>query len=225
MSTPVPGPELSPTAPAPGPTPGTGSGLARASSLPLILGIVAILLAGSALGVSVVSQAHTGPAGAAGAPGPAGAAGARGPNGVNGSQGAPGPGAVLNQTLIYGPGFVVNNTTCNHWPGAQVGITATHAGDLLVSATFYARMYHTSGTGDFGEFALGNTTLDCTTGQELSSTPSAAPSAVYQVTMTVTHLFTVPAAGKYTIYLNSISFGSDQLIIFNANIEGAFFPT
>ncbi|HEV2429090.1 MAG TPA: hypothetical protein VGV64_04480 [Thermoplasmata archaeon] len=195
--------------------------------MPLILGIVAILLAGSALGVSVVSPGHSGPAGAAGATGPAGAAGAagaRGPSGSNGSQGAAGPGALLNQTLLYGSGFIVNNTTCNHWPRAQVGFTVTHAGTFLVSATFYARMYHTSGVDDLGEFAMTNSTTDCTTGGEWANTPAAATTAVYQVTVSLVHQFSVPSAGTYTFYLNGMAYGSDLLIIFNANIEGAFFP-
>ena len=124
-----------------------------------------------------------------------------------------------------GTGLVVNNTTCTNWPGAQVGFTVKTGGTLLISASFYVRMYHSASVGDYGEFALGNTTTDCTTAGEWAVTPPAAPPDIYDVSVSLTHMFSVPAAGHYTIYLNGLDYGSDVMIVFNGNIEGAFFPS
>jgi len=120
-----------------------------------ILTVVALVIAGIALAVTVLKTAEqgeqgpqgftgeTGPAGPTGADGPMGATGAQGPPGINGTKGANGLPEVnhpptMNVTVLTGSYALVGNTTYRYTFNTTVK-TRDIDNDTVQTMVFYRR--------------------------------------------------------------------------------------
>jgi hypothetical protein len=165
------------------------------------------------------AQGPAGPAGAAGATGAMGPVGPQGPIGPTGATGATGAMGATGATGPAGPagsGVIVSTSsgantyftalnTCVNYAGGTVTVNAPAAGTVLVVANAQMILYHTTGTLDEDQIAIGATAMDCGDWQDdvTWSTPAAFPTTSFQLTtFTVQRAFAVPAAGTYTYYLN-----------------------
>ena len=142
-----------------------------------------------------------GPQGVAGAPG---AAGPTGPTGAQGATGAAGSGLIVTNSTIQTT-YLTPLTTCVNYSGGTVTLVAPASGTVLVTANAQVDLYHTIGTFDVVQFAIGATPVDCGDPSHNITweTPGSYPTFTsMQRTFTVTRSFTVPSAGTYTYYLN-----------------------
>ncbi|HEV2520612.1 MAG TPA: hypothetical protein VGX00_08395 [Thermoplasmata archaeon] len=209
-----------------------------AGTVGLVLGVVALVLGGSALGIALSGSGHAGatgaagPAGATGPQGSAGSNGANGVNGVNGTNGAPGaagPGAVVAQVTSLGTTDLTPN--CTYYKGANVSINAPGPGEMVVTATITVAMFHTTGYGINFFASLWNTTGRCA-----PSGPSfvqgglvgALPTGPYYQNLGLVQAFSVKAAGTYTVAVigtATYTAGStDTAAFFWGGVTAVFYP-
>jgi hypothetical protein len=210
-----------------------GQTIANAVTAPLGTngGITVYAKVGLDLIIDVNGYFDTGAAGPTGPPGPTGpqgaqgAAGPAGPTGPQGAQGAAGPAGATGATGPAGPagsGVIASSSsgantyfaalsTCVNYTNGSVTIAAPGPGTVLVTANAQMVYYHTAGTFDEFQLAIGSTPTDC--GSFLDdvtvATPTGVPSfggAAYG-TWTVMRAFTVAGAGNYTYYLNGWKLG------------------
>jgi len=221
------------TGPTLNPPPAGGASSPKLSQIPVVLSVLALVLAGSAMVVAFGLPGTAGPTGPAGPAGSAGAAGAngigaigpqgppgangspgpqgtpgatgnQGPVGANGSRGAPGPGAVINETTVT-VGQLISNVTCANFTGARVGFTASGAGTVVVSASVEVAIYHVSAANSaFARLFLGNTTSDCAGIAAVAYVAPAMPLTGYFVSVPLVESFAITAAGTYSFYVNGI---------------------
>jgi hypothetical protein len=132
--------------------------------------------------------------------------GAPGAIGLQGPTGAAGSGIFASGSSAANTYFTTLGV-CVNYQGATVTVNAPAAGTVMVTANAQMLLFHTSGTTDEFELAIGSNPADC--GYMLVDitweTPSSFPSfsSNYQ-TFTVTRSFSVPAAGSYTYYLTGV---------------------
>ncbi len=173
-----------------------------------VLGVAALALAVVAL---VVAAVFPGPVGATG---PAGANGANGTNGATGATGPQGPAGPA------GAGTLMNFTQDAFWTSGGLGLvgctnllvlnlTVPGAGTIIVTESAHLWIEHTAGTQDTWVVNTAMTTSVCGDGNtSLIAWDGDISSAWPSATLTneggsATNAFPVPAAGKYTFYLNA----------------------
>jgi hypothetical protein len=242
----------SPNAPTPistSPSAGGGRGGGR---LPLILSVVALLLAGSAFGVSVANPGHTGSTGPAGSPGPQGAAGTpgaqgsagspgpqgtagtpgaqgpAGPTGPSGATGKPGPGAVVNDSSVIA-NQLMSNGTCGAYDLSEVNLTASGAGVVVVSASVEILFSQGSGSGSLvtANVFLGDSTTDCPGAAALEEVKAGTPAGTYTTSMSVVEEFHVSGPGTVTCYVTGFysGFGGSVAYWSSATVVATFYPS
>lgn len=194
-------------------------------NLGTILGIAALALAVIAL---VVAAVFPGPIGPAGTNGATGATGATGPQGPAGAAGA---------------GTLMNFTQADPWTSGGLSlvgctnvlvlnITVPRAGTVVVTMSAHLWIEHTAGTQDtwivntiMTTSACGdsNSSLIAWDGDISSAWPSAS---LTNEGGSATNAFPVPAAGKYTFYLNAeMSAGqSSGDKVSEASLLAVFYP-
>jgi len=213
------------------PSSSVGGGGSSPGRLPLILGVVALILGASALGVALTQSGHTGPTGAQGAsgtPGSAGTPGAPGARGAPGTNGTPGPGAVTNQSSISGVGQQVTNSACTVFEGAQVNLTVARAGIAVVTSAILIIQIHNSNTTYAQALVnLNNNTTDCLSHALYVLANTGAPIGSSQTSVTLVRSFTIRAAGTYTFYVNGedISSGTNTSYFASATTVVVFYPS
>jgi len=242
MSTPAPETGTAPSAPPPTPPPqgqpgqmvGMRGGMAW---LPVILSVVALVLAGSALGLSLTSSGSTGPAGPAGAAGATGTQGPTGPQGATGglgpagpagatgARGAPGPQAVINSSTVSVEQYF--STTCGNPPGAVQSIEASGPGVVVVTASVHLELVHSFDNFTADELFLSNASASCTgIGYDAAAVTAELPTESYYTDATLVGSFDVNAAGTQTFYVNGydVSTGSDRSAMMWASFTAVYYP-
>jgi hypothetical protein len=202
--------------------------------LPLILSVVALVLAGSALGVSLAAPGHTGSAGSAGSPGPQGAAGTpgaagpSGPAGPGGPAGKPGPGAVVNESSVIAS-QLMSNGTCGAYDLSELNLTASGAGIVVVSASVEIQFVHGSASGSLvtANIFLGNSTTACPGAAAEEIVKTGTPAGTYLTSMSVVGEFHVSGPGSVTCYATGFysGFGGDVAYWSSATVVATFYPS
>jgi hypothetical protein len=225
-------PEPTWTAPAPAPKP---SGIS--STVPVVLSVLALVIAGSALGLGLVAS-HTGPTGAAGAAGPQGPAGGagangapggpgpRGASGTNGTPGAAGPGAVIeevNSTTTV----TISNTTCSAYPQLTLNFTVAGPGEVVLTANIGIGAYHEFvGNQTAAVLSVGPTSQPCSGIGIWAWVAAEQPVDYYSLAPTITESFAVPGAGTYSFEVSAIGdfSGFDNVYFWEGSFLGVYYP-
>jgi len=197
-----------------------------ASQIPMIMGVVALLLGGAALGVALTNGGHTGATGAAGANG------SPGTSGNPGAQGPPGPGALVNQTLDQNTSDELTGA-CGMYTNSTVNFTVTGPGTLVVSASVEFELAHTLGNYTYAYASLWLATTTCTligNNYEQSYVGATEPTGTTFPDLSLLQTFAIPAAGTYPIAIIGfmVTTGSilnDNVYYYTASIAGEFYPS
>jgi Collagen triple helix repeat (20 copies) len=240
-----PGATPSPTSPAWTPPSLGGAQSTKTSQVPLVLSVVALVLAGSAMGLSFARSGPAGPAGsngatgATGAPGSTGATGPTGSQGPAGATGPSGPAGATGPTGPAGPGAVVvqastsstvrsNNVTCGNYTGAQVTFTVSQPGTVVVTSTVVLSLQHSSVTHDaYGRIVLGQSTTDCSGAFAAAYVQASSAVGLYVDTISLVRSFAISTGGTYSYYVNGIdvSSGTDYVEFDSATVVGVYYPS
>lgn len=241
MSAPPPNAGPRPPDPAWTPPPSASAPKGGASMMvPLIVSVLALVLGGSALGLSLTG--HMGPAGAAGAngatgpqgpaggsgsAGPSGPAGAKGATGTNGSTGPAGPGAVEAYAYTTAQ-TTISNASCTEEPLGSVNLTVPGPGVVVLTAMVGVGLAHFGNLNDtVADLYIGTSATDCSASTYgVAFVYYTAPVGFYFDTVTVEMSYNVAAAGTYGYYANgyALSLGSDYVYFSEVAIEGTFYP-
>jgi hypothetical protein len=189
----------------------------------LILGVVALILGGSALGIALTKG---GPAGATGATGPRGQAGTNGINGTNGSRGPAGPGALVEQS------FNGNTTTmtgsCGYYNGSNLTFIVSGPGTFVLTASVEILMQHTATDFVFFTASLSNASSTCNPDLNNFLTydlSDALPTGNYYAELSLDQSFHTGGAGTYTFAIIGLaSGGTDATEFYFASVVGVFYP-
>ena len=98
-------------------------------------------------------------------------------------------------------------SSCTHYPGAEVAISVSGPGTVVVSATVGIGINHTFGLNDEARVVLAATDLDCTISNHTAfvSVPAPLPSdSSYYQTIPLLRTFSVTSARTYTFYVNGV---------------------
>jgi len=177
----------------------------------LILGVVALILGGSALGIALTKG------------GPAGAAGA---NGTNGSRGPAGPGAVVGQS--FNDGTTVLTGTCGYYNGSNLSVTVSGPGTFVLTASVEILLQHTLTDFAFLSASLSNASSTCN--PDLNNFVTYAlggslPTGNYYAELSLDQSFQVGAAGAYTFDIIGVeSGGTDVAEFYFGSVVGVFYP-
>ncbi len=172
----------------------------------LILGVVALLLGGSALGIALTSTGHTG---------------ARGPAG---------PGAVVNQAT-HEETQAVTNATCTAATGSVVGFLASGAGTVTMVATVVLLVSHTAGDSTTYYVSLANSAQKCNVFANnwvSGYVDYTAPTTSYVEDVTLVQNFPIAVAGTYAFdvvgnFTNA--YGLDTTSFNSVSVEGVYLPS
>ncbi len=148
------------------------------SLLPVILSALALVLAGSAVGLSFTTG-HTGPGG------------------------VPGPGAVVNQSIVRSTTTVTN--TCVNVTGGQVTLRVSGPGTIVVTVAATVSISHqTTAAINYSDVVLNvaSSTSDCSSDPSAAFVPGLSPIAPYSIVVNLERSFAVATAGTYTFYLD-----------------------
>jgi hypothetical protein len=195
------------TPPSSGGKPSTG--LAQVA---LILGVVALLLGGSALGIALTKTGATGGVGPAGSRGPAG------------------PDAELNHSA-YELTQEVSNDTCTAATGSEIGFTVAGPGNVTIVAAVSVLLEHTSGDSIHYELTVQNAALNCdafSNNWVSGLVDYSAPTTNYAQQVTLADTFPLTTAGTYSFEVvgNFTSFFGLDIGNFNQiSVLGEFYPS
>jgi hypothetical protein len=177
----------------------------------LILGVVALVLGGSAVGIALT---HAGPTGATGA------------TGRQGVQGAPGPGAVVKQSFNDGTTTLAG---CGYYPGSNITFMVGSPGTFAVTASVSLLIHHTLGNFTFYTLSLANASVPCSVSINNfveGSLSGNLPSGNYWPDYSLVQDFQVGAAGTYTFgIIGSQTGGTDATEFYFASMVGMFYPS
>lgn len=124
----------------------------------------------------------------------------------------PGPIPSMAKNSIGGP--VTIGPTCTHYPGAEVSITVTGAGTVVVSATVGVGINHTAGISDEARIVVSTSTTDCAINDYTAfvSVPFSLPTDPFHyTTVPILHSFSVSGSGTVTFYVNGVmALGADS---------------
>jgi hypothetical protein len=178
----------------------------------LILGVVALVLGGSAVGIALT---HTGPAGVAGG------------NGLPGAQGPPGPGAVVKQS--FNGGTTTLTSTCGFYAGSNISFAVSSPGTFVITSSVLLLIQHTLGNFTFYTLSLANVSATCNPSLNNfveGSLSDALPSGNYGPAYSLVQSFQVGAAGTYTFgIIGEQTGGTDVTDFYYASVAGVFYPS
>lgn len=191
------------------PTPAT-KGASHLVQVSLILGVVALVLGGSAVGIALT---HVGPTGATGS---------------QGSRGPAGPGAVVNETNDVGE---LSMSSCGSDPGSNITFTVTDPGTIVVTASASLSLQVTADSNVQATVFLWNHAASCSPNSNVVGffpTSCSAGTCVYDPELSVLESFPVTSEGTYTISvagsLNLVS--SENYCYFeDATVIGVYYPS
>jgi hypothetical protein len=207
--------------------------------VPLVLSVVALLLAGSALGLGALKTSSSGPAGpsgpggSSGATGPQGPPGSNGPAGGRGATGAPGqngspaPGAIAEYAASGLPSLDLPNTTCAPDPGVSLNFTVSGPGLLVVTATAGIGMYHLSnGNSTYTSVYVATFPTECSGYYGFVYVEFGEPLGYYSFSPTLVVSFNITSAGTYPVYLTAETSngGGDSAYFWEGSMVGVFYP-
>ena len=185
----------------------------------LILGVVALVLGGASLGISLT---HAGPAGATGG---TGATGPTGGTGATGPTGPAGPGAEINESYVTSGTYWVNNTTCAAEPGADVGFKVSQPGTVVLTVTTTIVVNDVSGGGAVIEITLNTNPTGCGSEPQLLDIDSQ-PDGIYYTSVSLVQTSPVSTAGTYTYYLVCEEYGGTAPSYYDSTqLVGVFYPS
>jgi hypothetical protein len=190
----------------------------------LILGVIALVLAGAALGIAFTNHGQTGSTGATGERGPAGA---NGSNGAPGTPGAAGPDATVNQTTQTNA--IALGSSCTTDSEAQVGLKVSTAGTVVATAVVWVEFDHTAGDEMQVEVNLGENSTDCTSDFSLAYLSDTEPAGLVVQSFTLDRAFAITVAGSYTFNVNGELYYSsgttDDVAIEKCTTVAVFYPS
>ncbi|MCI4320298.1 MAG: collagen-like protein [Thermoplasmata archaeon] len=228
--------------------PVSGSAAAsRVGRLAVVLSALALVLAGGALGFSLLGHAGpsgatgaTGASGPAGGQGPSGSQGAPGPHGANGSQGLPGSSGPQGLPGPAGPGAIIvtgsppygefTTPSCARYTGATVNFTVSRPGTIVVTAIVGVEDVKTAnGTYNYSGtvLTLSNSTSDCSTLVQVAVENGPIPNGDYYTTVTLVRSWDVTAAGTYSFGVNGYNENptSGYTAFSGASVVGVYYPS
>jgi hypothetical protein len=142
----------------------------------------------------------------------------------------PGPapaGSIMAQHSVGGP--VTIASTCTHYPGAEVSISAPAAGTIVVSATVGVGVNHTAGISDEARIFIATSTTECTITDHTAfvSIPFSLPTDPFHyTTVPLLRPFSVNGPGTVTFYVNGVmALGADSGDRFDsASLVAVYYP-
>jgi hypothetical protein len=198
----------------------------------VVLSVLALVLSGSALGLTAATMGHAngpkgsnGAAGTNGTQGPSGPAGAPGSRGASGTNGAPGPGAAIFQTQINS-GWPLSQFACSTYQGAELNVTASQAGTIVITGDVYFQLVHYAGNDTGVTATIAENTTDCVDNSAYVAAYYEEPTGLYYPHAGIAETFPVPSAGIYSFYVNAFgSFATGEAANFDsAMMVGVFYP-
>ena len=183
-----------------GPPPGTAVRNApRVTQVASILGVVALLLGGSALAVSLVRYSSAG-----------------------------GPGIVVAQTAYdYGGELIPHLGHCQNVTPLILNVSASGPGTVVVEATTIITLYHTSGYYAAAAIYVSNSNATCLGGETLAYIDDSIASGIYIQTLTAVGSFAIASAGTEKYYLTGYDYstGTDYTQGGFVEMVGVFYPS
>jgi len=139
----------------------------------------------------------------------------------------PKPGPIMNQHSVGGP--VAIRSTCTHYPGAEVSISAPGAGTIVVSATVGVGINHTSGLSDTALVVIATSATECTLNNYTAfvSVPFSLPTDPFHfTTVPLLRPFSVNGPATVTFYVNGVmALGADAGDRFDsASLVAVYYP-
>jgi len=176
------------------------------AQIALILGVVALVLGGSALRISLTKT---------------GTAGSRGPAGT---------GAELSHSA-YQVTQAVPNNTCTAATGSEIGFTVAGPGNVTIVAGVSVLVEHTNGDYMAYEVTLQNAALSCnalTNTWAEGGVDYSAPSTDYAQQVTLVETFPLATAGTYSFEVVgnfTDAYGIDSGNFNGISVLGEFYPS
>ncbi len=200
MAAKLSGGESSPVAPASIPPATPSDGRASLAKVAVILGVVALVLGGSAVGIALT---HTGPTG---------------PAGTRVS------GPIVEQASQEGG---IGVSSCADYAGAQIAF-AVASGNATITAVVWLEFYHSAGNYTEVHLNIGESTTDCSSDYVLAYVDASQPTGTLETSATLVRGFSTTIAGPYTFYVNTELYyqtGSDSVAIEKCTTVGVFYPS
>jgi hypothetical protein len=128
----------------------------------------------------------------------------------------------INTTFLA----LIPSIGCGTYTEAQMNFTVARAGTIVITASIYVVVFHSSGNNTNVYVNLWRTTSDCTTNSESMGVESQQVTAGYTFQLPLLQSFVVPAAGTYSFYVNGgASYTSSESALFEgATVVGVFYP-
>lgn len=159
-------------------------------------------------------------------------AGPMGLDGAIGPQGPEDPGALMVSKIVSRGAIPedVIGTTCTSFPDANISITVSGLGRVVITSRVWIQLEHTIGQADLVHLFLGTSETDCAlfppwdSAWQLVSTEGSGP---YQIAILVQGEFLVGTSGTFTFYLNARMFaGASPLdMLRTASMVAVFYPS
>jgi hypothetical protein len=205
------GRDPNPTDRSPGPNSLGRTGATSPGLFPLILGVVALILGGSAVGMALTHAGPTGPVG------------------------APGTRAVVNQTSDGQESTILS--TCGSYPGSNVSFAAKGPGTIVVTATVSLYLQINLSNAADVYISLWNPSTSCSPTLN-SYVYVGAPCRIanypsqdlcqYWPDISLVQTFPVPSAGDYTISVIGTArsaYSGNGCYFEGASVAGVFYPS
>jgi hypothetical protein len=122
------------------------------------------------------------------------------------------PRNIVAQHSVGGP--VTITSSCTHYPGAEVSISVSAAGIIVVSATVNVGIDHTFGFSDEARIVVATSSTECTFNNYTGvvSVPFSLPTdSLHYETVPLLRPFSVSGAGTVTFYVNGFMFNGANL--------------
>ena len=120
-------------------------------------------------------------------------------------------------------------STCTHVTGGTITVNATGPGQIVVRGIALAQLGHTAGTADRMILGFAASAANCAfTRLSRAIVPPEAPSATYEYSVPVAHVFNVSTSGPHSFYLNAVMVvggeGADLVVGSVTQIDATFYP-
>ncbi len=137
------------------------------------------------------------------------------------------PGSIMAQHSVGGPATI--GSTCTHYVGAEVSISAPGPGTIVVIATVGVGVNHSFGLSDEARIVIATSPTDCTLNNFTAfvSVPYSLPTDPFHFeTVPLSRPFNVNGPATVTFYINGVmAHGADASDRFDsASIVAVFYP-
>lgn len=171
----------------------------------VILGVVGIILGGTALGVTLTR------------------AGPIGPIGPIGVQGPHGNGTVV-ATHSHESGFPRASATCTLWAYANISINVTGPGVVAIQGEAQILINHTVETEDIAYVYIQNGSSPCSGANTVLTIPSNLPSTILLETVPVQGVFTVSGYGEDTFTVMDMAASGADIAFSYISLVAVYYP-